>query len=70
MITKKGKEDNISKRINMLAMCNAGSQILSINASGKVTLCSAMEESNVILGDIDELDIIFMMLNELIRFVL
>lgn len=43
----------------MLAMCNAGSQILSINASGKVTLCSAMEESNVILGDIDELDIIF-----------
>ena len=56
---EKGKEDNISKRINMLAMCNAGSQILSINASGKVTLCSAMEESNVILGDIDELDIIF-----------
>lgn len=54
--SEKGKSDDISTSVNMSAMCNAGSQTLSINASGKVTLCSAMEESNFTLGYIPDLD--------------
>ena len=54
----------------MLAMCNAGVKYFLLMQVVKWLCVSAMEESNVILGDIDELDIIFMMLNELIRFVL
>lgn len=38
----------------MLICVMSGSQILSINTNGKMTLCSAMEESNIILGDIDD----------------
>lgn len=53
---EKGKADDISTSINMSAICNAGSQTLSINANGKVTLCSAMEESNITLGYISDLD--------------
>lgn len=53
---ERGKEDYVTKRINMLSMCNAGRTAISINSVGKVTLCAALEESNIVLGNVEELD--------------
>ena len=52
----KGMEDNILKHVNMLSLCLAGISTLSISANGSITLCPAIEDSNIVLGTVDELD--------------
>ncbi|MFR3063849.1 radical SAM/SPASM domain-containing protein [Peptoniphilus sp.] len=56
--SNKGAEDNILKHINMLSMCNAGFSMISITASGAVTLCASTEDSNIVLGNYNDLDMI------------
>lgn len=53
---ERGKEDYATKRINMRSMCNAGRTIISINSAGRITLCAALEESNIVIGSVEELD--------------
>lgn len=55
---ERGKEDYITKKINMLSLCDAGRATISINSEGKVTMCAALEESNIVLGNVKELDTI------------
>lgn len=53
---EKGGEDKVLNKINMLSMCNAGISAVSFNANGIVNICTAIEQSNLLIGTVNGLD--------------
>lgn len=53
---EKGTEDNVLKNPNMVSVCTAGTDNLSVNADGTIHLCSALEDSNFAISTLDSLE--------------